>query len=389
MSSTSNVNIATNYPEGHPHHAKALLAMAKKQPVQSNGQVMLGNEILGLQTRLSRLDAFTHRIDESVENRFLSIEKMMKKMKKAFDALSDTVLEEIDSLRDEQDSRWNDVDLLINHLDVKFKNINRELNSKNNAATQEELEHSVLDTLAEELENIRKDANKVHQANTKIDLLEQKYTTLNGRMESISSMSSNADRWVREIKDDCLHMREEMDKTRNGITTAAGALAQDIAALADDAHALRESHVRFKDDTQKRLVNLAEIIEEQHHLDITTHTKQMEELVKEVQKNDASLRDALRISLKQQNRLRKTLTDGLSNVGKELGATAKHSKLLEDLIRREVQRLEDTGINHTNDVQNQFHAMSTAMNAFADVLQMNMKSKGVGIVLNGSSSAIN
>ena len=115
----------------------------------------------------------------------------------------------------------------------------------------------------------------------------------------------------------------------------------------------------------------------------------MEELVKEVQKNDASLRDALRISLKQQNRLRKTLTDGLSNVGKELGATAKHSKLLEDLIRREVQRLEDTGINHTNDVQNQFQAMSTAMNAFADVLQMNMKSKGVGIVLNGSSSAIN
>eukprot|EP00942_MAST-04A_sp_MAST-4A-sp1_P013964 g13964.t1 len=74
---------------------------------------------------------------------------------------------------------------------------------------------------------------------------------------------------------------------------------------------------------------------------------------------------------------------------RKLGATAKHSKLLEDLIRREVQRLEDTGINHTNDVQNQFHAMSTAMNAFADVLQMNMKNKGVGIVLNGSSSAIN
>ena len=45
----------------------------------------------------------------------------------------------------------------------------------------------------------------------------------------------------------------------------------------------------------------------------------MEELVKEVQKNDASLRDALRISLKkQQNRLRKTLTDGLSNVESEL-----------------------------------------------------------------------
>ena len=41
---SSNVNIATNYPEGHPHHAKALLAMAKKQPAQSNGQVRLGNE---------------------------------------------------------------------------------------------------------------------------------------------------------------------------------------------------------------------------------------------------------------------------------------------------------------------------------------------------------
>ena len=33
-----------------------------------------------------------------------------------------------------------------------------------------------------------------------------------------------------------------------------------------------------------------------------------------------------------------------------------------------------------NDVQNQFKAMSTAMNAFADVLQVNMKSKGVGVV---------
>eukprot|EP00943_MAST-04B_sp_MAST-4B-sp1_P005793 g5793.t1 len=364
--------------------SKTLLAMAKRQqqPTQNNSQVVLGNEILGLQTRLSRLDAFTHRIDENVEGRFLSLEKMMKKMKKAFDALSDTVLEEVDSLRDEQDSRWNDVDLRINHIDVKLKNINRELNEKNNIATQEELEHNVIDTLAQELETIRKDANKVHQANTKIDLLEQKYLTLNGKMESVSSLSTNADRWVREIKDDCLHIREEIDKTRNGITTAAGALAQDIAALADDAHTLRESHMKFKDDTQKRLVSLAEIIEEQHHVDITTHTNQMEELVKEIQANDASLRDALRVSLKQQIRLRKTLTDGLTNVGKELGATAKHSKLLEDLIRREVQRLEDLSVNHTNDVQNQFQAMSTAMNAFADVLQMNVKSKGVEVVFN-------
>ena len=44
-----------------------------------------------------------HRIDETVENRFLSLENMMKKMKKAFDVLSDTVLEEIDNLRDDQD----------------------------------------------------------------------------------------------------------------------------------------------------------------------------------------------------------------------------------------------------------------------------------------------
>ena len=68
---------------------------------------------------------------------------------------------------DEQDPRWNDKRFANKSPDVKFKNINRELNSKNTAATQEELEHSVLDTLAEELENIRKDANKVHQANTK------------------------------------------------------------------------------------------------------------------------------------------------------------------------------------------------------------------------------
>ena len=53
-------------------------------------------------------------------------------------------------------------------------------------------------------------------------------------------MSTNADRWVRETKDDFLYIREEMEKT-SGITTAAGALAQDIAALADDGHALRES----------------------------------------------------------------------------------------------------------------------------------------------------
>ena len=37
-------------------------------------------------------------------------------------------------------------------------------------------------------------------------------------------------------------------------------------------------------------------------------------------------------------------TDGLNNVGKELGATAKLSKLLEDLIRKEVQRLEDISL---------------------------------------------
>ena len=102
-----------------------------------------------------------------------------------------------------------------------------------------------------------------------------------------------------------------------------------------------------------------------------------QKLVKDIQKNDASIRDTLRVSLRQQNRLRQTLTDGLNNVGKELGATAKHSKLLEDLIRREVQRLEDINSNHSSDVQSQFQAMSTAMNAFADVLQMNIKSKGV------------
>ena len=72
--------------------------------------------------------------------------------------------------------------------------------------------------------------------------------------------------------------------------------------------------------------------------------------------------------------------------GKDLyGKKVPSKKGIHELIAT----LKDTGINHTNDVQNQFHAMSTAMNAFADVLQMNMKSKGVGIVLNGSSSAIN
>ena len=94
------------------------------------------------------------------------------------------------------------------------------------------------------------------------------------------------------------------------------ALAQDIAALADDGHALRESHLRFKDDTQKRLVSLAEIIEEQHHVDTKSQNERMEELVKDIQKNDASIRDTLRVSLRQQNRLRQTLTDGLK-VGKE------------------------------------------------------------------------
>ena len=374
------------FPEGHPHHTKALLAMAKEKTTNSSKQVILGNEILGLQTRLSRLDAFVHRIDETVENRFLSLENMMKKMKKAFDVLSDTVLEEIDNLRDDQDSRWSDIDLRINQLDLRMKTIKKDLNDRDNMATKEEVEHSVLDTLAEELEIIRKDASKVHQANTKIDLLEQKYTSLHGKVESVGAMSTNADRWVREIKDDFLYIREEMEKTRSGITTAAGALAQDIAALADDGHALRESHLRFKDDTQKRLVSLAEIIEEQHHVDTKSQNERMEELVKDIQKNDASIRDALRVNLRQQNRLRQTLTDGLNNVGKELGATAKHSKLLEDLIRREVQRLEDINTNHSSDVQSQFQAMSTAMNAFADVLQMNIKSKGVEAVFNTSGT---
>ena len=115
------------FPEGHPHHTKALLAMAKEKTSNSSKQVIFGNEILGLQTRLSRLDAFVHRIDETVENRFLSLENMMKKMKKAFDVLSDTVLEEIDNLRDDQDSRWSDIDLRINQLDLRMKSIRKDL----------------------------------------------------------------------------------------------------------------------------------------------------------------------------------------------------------------------------------------------------------------------
>ena len=65
-------------PEGHPHHTKALLAMAKEKTSNSSKQVIFGNEILGLQTRLSRLDAFVHRLDETVEIRCLSLENMMK-----------------------------------------------------------------------------------------------------------------------------------------------------------------------------------------------------------------------------------------------------------------------------------------------------------------------
>ena len=127
--------------------------------------------------------------------------------------MSDTVLEEIDNLRDDQESRyWSDIDLRINQLDLRMKSIRKDLHDRDNAATKEEVEHSVLDTLAEELEIIRKDASKVHQANTKIDLLEQKYTSLHGKVESVGAMSTNADRWVREIKDDFLHIREEMEK---------------------------------------------------------------------------------------------------------------------------------------------------------------------------------
>jgi|EP00505_MAST-04D_sp_SCG-Rhode-Island_P000349 hypothetical protein len=349
----------------------ALLSMAKIA-AEARGGTHPGHEMLGLQQRVLQLDALCRRMEESTEERFSKHDKQLRKTREAFDALSDAVLEEIDVLREETNERWEIIEARLDKSDTKMKRIVKKVEDFLSPAGRE-VEHTVLDTLAKELENVRKDAVKIYQTNTRLDIMEQKYVAVSGKLEATSTLSANADRWVREVKEDMLQMRDDIDKSRDGITGAAGALAQDIAALADDAAIMRDEHSKLKGETQKRLVALAEIIEAQHEADSVSYENRFVDLEKEVRDNNDSIRDALRVALKQQHRLRATVSDGFGNMGKEISATAAHSKRLEDDVRREILRLQDERDLTRTDVQAQFEAMSTALNAFADLLQVNLK----------------
>ena len=335
-----------------------------------------------------QLDGWFRRMEENSELRFIAAEKQMKKMTQAFGTLSDAVLEEVDGLREETNEKVANVEARIEvyaHEMKKLKQYVKE-NGGGKRPGDMEVEHTVLDTLAEELEAVRKDASKIHQTNTRLDLVEQKYVSMSGKLEGTASMAANADRWVREMKEDSLIMREDIDKSRDAVSGAAAALAQDIAALADDAAVMRDDHSKLQADTQKRLVALAEIIEAQHEADTSTVENKFEDLLREVRENNESIRGALRVSLKQQNRLKATLSDGLTNMGRELGATAKHSKLLEEELRKEVMRMTNDRDMQTQEVQSQFEAMSTALNAFADLLQVSIQQGNIGNTINGMPS---
>ena len=78
------------------------------------------------------------------------------------------------------------------------------------------------------------------------------------KVEEAAARQENSEKWLQQMREEMVSLRDQVALCKDDQSTATSALAQDIAALAGDAEALRERNQRQLDIFQAQFRTMAE-----------------------------------------------------------------------------------------------------------------------------------
>eukprot|EP00947_MAST-08B_sp_MAST-8B-sp1_P004608 g4608.t1 len=278
-----------------------------------------------------------------------ALEAQVRALKGAYNTLSEVLVEEVESIRTDFAKTWQQMDLRVAQSEKEGKRIKEAHDGLRSDATTFQaaldLKLNLIDSTLREHAPLVKGMASVEALGSTLRSVENHTRDCVKKVEEAAARQENSEKWLQQMREEMVSLRDQVALCKDDQSTATSALAQDIAALAGDAEALRERNQRQLDIFQAQFRTMAE--------------NRADEAKRLVDKFEAR-RDAFVSEKDQQGEKASVHWEQVGKQNKAMQAT------LETRYEQSARLHAETAEDHDK----RFRAIGNAVGAFADILHV-------------------